>query len=203
MLKGNLSTRPFYSERLASLAVAGIVCLVLALTAYNALELVARSSERRDLQTRIERDRAEAAAIRASTAALERTVDRATLGRLVLSTGEANDVIGQRTFSWTAFFGLIERTLPADVRLVIVSPRVDRGVLKVSMTVVARDLADAASFIDALLETGHFYDAATLEQQRRDDGTFNAVIEASYVSSTTPPAAAVTRTAARAGGTQR
>jgi hypothetical protein len=185
MLRGNLSTRPFYSERLATVAIGAIAFGVLLLTIFNAMELVARSAERRELRGRIDRDRAEAASVGAATAALQQTVDRATLGRLAVSTGEANDVIGQRTFSWTAFFGLIEQTLPDDVRLVVVTPRVERSVFKVSMTVVTRELADVAGFVDALLETGRFYDTATLEQQRREDGTFNAVIEASYLSAAT------------------
>jgi hypothetical protein len=195
MLRGNLSTRPFYSERLATLAIAAIAFGVFLLTIFNAMELVTHSSERRELRARIDRDRAEAASVRAGTAALQQTVDRATLGRLAVSTGEANEVIGQRTFSWTAFFGLIEQTLPDDVRLVAVSPRVERGVFKVSMTVVTRDLPDVAGFVDALLETGSFYDAATLEQQRREDGTFNAAIEASYLS---PAAGRADATQARA-----
>ena len=190
MLRGNLSTRPFYSERLATLAIGAIAVGVALLTIFNAMELVARSSERRDLRARIARDHTEAASVRDRTVALQRTVDPTTLGRLVVSTGEANDVIDQRMFSWTAFFGLIEQTLPDDVRLVVVSPRVEQGIFKVSMTVVTRDLPDVAGFVDALLETGKFYDAATLEQQRREDGTFNAVIEASYLSSAAGRAAA-------------
>lgn len=196
MLKGNLATRPFYSERLASLAIAAVAVAALILTAYNGLELVARSSERRELRARIERDRAETASVRAGAAALERSVDRATLARLAASTGEANDVIGQRTFSWTEFFSLIEKTLPTDVRLVTVSPRVERGVFRVSMTVVARDLADVAAFVDAMLETGRFYDAATIDMQRREDGALNAKVDASYLS---PRAAAAPATAASTG----
>jgi hypothetical protein len=186
MLKGNLSTRPFYSERLASLAIGAVAFGALLLTAYNGLEIVARSAERRELRARIDRDLAEAASVRAATGELHRTVDRATLERLAASTGEANDVIDQRTFSWTEFFGLIEKTLPTDVRLITVSPRVERGVFKVSMSVVARDLADVSGFVDALLETGRFYDAATVDMQRREDGSLNAKIDAAYLS----PAAA-------------
>ena len=185
MLKGNLATRPFYSERLANLAIGAVALAAVLLTIYNGGELIARSSERRELRARIERDRAETASVRASMTELQLTVDRATLSRLAASTGEANDVIGQRTFSWTEFFGLIERTLPIDVRLVTVSPRVERGVFKVSMSVVGRELADVSEFVDALLETGRFYDAATLDMQRREDGALNAKIEASYVSART------------------
>jgi hypothetical protein len=182
MLKGNLSTRPFFSERLASLAIGAVAFAAFLLTAYNGLELMARSSERHELRSRIDRDLAEAASVRAATAQLQRTVDRTTLTRLAASTGEANDIIGQRTFSWTGFFGLIEKTLPTDVRLVTVSPRVERGIFKVSMTVVARDLADVSEFVDALLETGRFYDTATVDMQRRDDGSLNAQIDAAYLS---------------------
>jgi hypothetical protein len=182
MLKGNLSTRPFYNERLATVAIAAVAVGVLLLTAYNAAELVALSSARRELRAEVARNQAEAAGIRAAAAAEERTVDRVTLSHLATSASEANDLIDQRTFSWTAFLGLIEKTLPLDVRLVVVSPRVERGVFKVSMTVVARDLTDVSSFVDALIESGRFYDAAPLEQRRRDDGAFNAIVEASYVS---------------------
>jgi len=191
MLRGNLATRPFYNERLATLAVVFVGVVALLLTAYNATELVRLSSTRRDLRARIERDRAEATRIRSQAATLQQSVNRPVLTRLAESTEEANDLIDQRTFSWTAFFGLIEKTLPTDVRLVMVSPRVEKGVFRVAMTVVARDLSDVATFVDALLDTGKFYDAAPIDQQRRDDGSFNALIEASYLS----PAAAQAATA--------
>ena len=182
MLKGNLSTRPFYNDRLATLAIALVAVAAALLTAYNASALLTLSAARRDLNGKIERDRADAGRIRSQAMALEQGVDRASLGRLADAAGEANNLIDQRTFSWTAFFGLIEKTLPIDVRLVMVSPRVERGAFRVAMRVVARDLADTSAFVDALLETGKFYDVASVDMQRRDDGTLNALIEASYLS---------------------
>jgi hypothetical protein len=195
MLRGNLATRPFYNERLATLAVVLVGVVALLLTAYNATELVRLSSTRRDLRARIERDRSEATRIRSQAATRQQTVDRTMLTRLAEYTEEANDLIDQRTFSWTAFFGLIEKTLPPDVRLVMVSPRVEKGAFRVAMTVVAQDLSDVSTFVDSLLDTGKFYDAAPIDQQRRDDGSFNALIEASYLSAhsaPTPAAAAAT-----------
>src|SRR5262245_57078805 len=187
MLRGNLATRPFYNERLATLVIVAVALVALLLTAFNAGELTELSSARRDLRTRIDRDRGEATRIRGQAASLQQTVDRVALARLAESTGEANDLIDQRTFSWTAFFSLIEKTLPADVRVVMVSPRVERGVFRVAMSVVARDLGDVSTFVDALLDTGKFYDAAPVDQQRRDDGTFTAMIEASYLSPIAAP----------------
>lgn len=181
MLRGNLSTRPFYNERLATIAVWGIAAVAVVLTVFNATQLVRLASQRRDATTRIERDRNEAARLRAQDANGQQRIDRALLARLAASTREANDLIDQRTFSWTAFFGLLEKTLPFDARVVMVSPRVEKGTFRVSMTVIARSLQDVATFVDALRGTGAFYDAAAIEQTRRDDGTYNATVEATYL----------------------
>ena len=38
---------------------------------------------------------------------------------------EANQLIDRRAFSWTDLFNRFEETLPADVRIVAVTPQVD------------------------------------------------------------------------------
>lgn len=190
MLKGNLATRPFYNDRLATLVIALLAVVVVALTGYNGWKLVTLSAERSEARARIDRDRAEAARLRASAAALERTINPRSLSALAGSAREANDLIDQRTFSWTTFFGVIERTLPIDVRLTAVAPRVERGTFKVSMEVVARDLNDVDDFCDALQNTGQFYDVAPVDQRTLDNGSVAASVEASYLTATKPPSAA-------------
>jgi len=196
MLRGNLATKPFYNERLATLAIIAAIALVTVLTAFNATRLFSLSAQRRALVTRIERDQTEAARIRTEASATDARADTATLDALARATAEANALIDQRTFSWTGFFTLIEKTLPADVRVVSVTPRVEQGTFRVAMTVVSRNLSNVASFSDALRSTGAFLDVAAIEQQRRTDGLYNATIEASYTSlgsaslaATTPPEA--------------
>ena len=181
MLRGNLSTRPFYNERLATLAIVLFAVVALALTVFNATELVRLSAERRESVARIERDQAEASKIRAETATLQKTVDRALLTELAGDTHEANEIIDQRMFSWTRFFSVIEKTLPIDVRLVMVSPRLERGVFRVAITVVAKSLVDVGDFTDALGGTGMFYDVVATDRASREDGSFRATIEASYL----------------------
>ena len=46
MLRGNLSTRPFYNERLVGLALTLLFVIAIAATLLNARELIARSGER-------------------------------------------------------------------------------------------------------------------------------------------------------------
>lgn len=192
MLRTNLSTRPFYNERVVSVAVGVFAGIVVLLSAFNVTDLSRLTSERQRLQEVAARDLAEAAAIRQRAAGADQAAGRPALVQLAVATRQANDLIDQRAFSWTAFFGVIERTLPRDVRLVEVSPRVDQGTLRVTMAVIARDLGDLGTFIGALGAAGAFREVAARDQQSNDDGTVGASIEAVYAAapglrSTTAP----------------
>jgi hypothetical protein len=213
MLTGNLATRPFYNERLVGLALLAVGLLTAAITFFNARELVGLTRERAALGGRIAENQSTAARIDADAAALQQSVDRATLVALAASAREANDLVAQRTFSWTAFFGLIERTLPFDVRLVAVSPRTERGIFRIQMSVIARDLDDVDEFTTALLGTTAFRDVVPLDQRAIDDGTYGALLEALYVpvkgdperEAPAPPAASnapIGETTARTGAVQ-
>ena len=138
------------------------------------------------LNSHIERDRGEAARISARADAIQHTVDRPRLQLLAESTHEANALIDQRTFSWTEFLGLIEKTLPRDVRLIGVSPRVEKGEFKIAMRVVARTSDDVAKFADGLTGTGYFYDVIPLETQRNDDDTDTLTLVAGYLPPVNP-----------------
>ncbi|HYN08604.1 MAG TPA: hypothetical protein VES67_14575 [Vicinamibacterales bacterium] len=186
MLKGNLSTRPFYNEKVVSLALGGILLVAVGLTVFNVIQLVSLSRERRVLNSHIERDRAEAARISAQADAIQRTVDRSRLQLLAGGTREANALIDQRTFSWTEFFGLIEKTLPRDVRLIGVTPRVEQGEFKIAMRLMARTPDDVAKFSDSLTGTGYFYDVIPMETQRNDDDTDTLTLVAGYLPPVNP-----------------
>jgi hypothetical protein len=190
MLKGNLSTRPFYNERLATMALAALAIAAVLLTAYDVKRLVELSGRRSAALARLEANQREAARIRGQAQALQQAVDRPTLTRLAASTREANTLIEQRTFSWTGVFGHLEKTLPADVRLVSISPRVEKGTTRLSMAIVLRDLDDVSRFIENLNATGAFYDVGPTEQRQQEDGTFAARIEATYRSEHAAPAVA-------------
>jgi hypothetical protein len=180
MLRGNLSSRPFYNDRLVTLALVALGVIGLALAAFNVREVMSLSAERSELVARITRDEATAAGIRGGAAVLQKTVDQQTLHVLAAATHEANELIDQRTFSWTVFFSLLEKTLPMDVHLVAVAPKADKGQIKVTMTVIARRATELEGFVKALGDTGAFYDVNPHAQQRNDDDTVNATIEAYY-----------------------
>jgi hypothetical protein len=181
MLRGNLSTRPFYNERLATAVISLVACLALVLTGFNIWRLTVLSSERAEVRAKLASTTQEVDRIQANAAALRRAVDRPTLGRLAVSAREANGLIDARTFSWTTLFALLEKTLPMDVRLAIITPRVEKGTIKVGMNVVARDFDALDEFVEKLGDTGAFYDVAAAEQRKNEDGQIAALVETSYL----------------------
>lgn len=119
--------------------------------------------------------------------------------RLGAETQQANDLIDKRLFSWTVFFGLVEKTLPLDARLVAVAPTTERGEFHIAMTVNAKRPEDLSAFLDALQATGAFYDMLAAEQQRNEDGTYDATVSGSYVA----PALTSAKAPAATGGAKR
>ena len=98
-----------------------------------------------------------------------------------MSTQQANTLIDERTFSWTVFFRLIEKTLPNDVRLVSVSPDIDKNGVLVLMTVISKRPDDLATFVDGLQSTGAFYDVQPRQEDATDDGMRRTSLQARYL----------------------
>jgi hypothetical protein len=206
MLRGNLSTRPFYNDRLVSLGILVAIVLTLALTAFNVTQIMSLTEQRSAYTTQIEHDRQEADRYRSSAAAIGKSIDQKQLTTLVASTREANRLIDQRTFSWTAFFDGVEKTLPLDARLVAVAPRVEKGAIQIVMIVVVKSVDDLEAFTKALENSGMFYDIGPREQTLNDDGTLTSRIQGGYLPPAPAPEAAAPaapKAATRPGGRGR
>ena len=189
MLKTNLSTRPFYNERAVHWALAVAFAVIVALTVFNVTRVISLSARQGTLSAEVQREEARIQQLTAQAAKVRGSIDQKALERVIASAKEANAIIDQRTFSWTGLLAQLENTLPPDVRLTAISPRAELGVFRVSMAIVARDLENIDKFIDALTDTGRFYDVAPTEQRLADDGSYRAVIEASHLPATEIPAA--------------
>lgn len=180
MLRANLSTRSFYNERAVHMAVGAVALVVLALTSINVFRMITLSRQNTELSSRINRDNAEADALAKMATDHLRRVDKDELQLVVDSAREANSLIDQRTFSWTAFFNRIEATLPPDVMLSAVRPIVRDGITRVTMTVIARRAEDIDEFMEKLEATGAFEDVVPSQQDRTDEGLFRVALESVY-----------------------
>ncbi len=188
MLGGNLATRPFYNER-AVQGVLGVLAVALGLLAlFTVWQFAALSGEQRRLSDAIARDEARTAELRRETQRVRGRLDAQALDATVKAALEANAVIDERTFSWTALFNVIERTIPADVRLRSVTPSLDRGALIVRLIVNAGRVEPVGLFLDRLEAAGAFVGMRSVEEQVLEDGTYNIVCEGRYVGPGAPTA---------------
>ena len=180
MIRSNLSTRPFYNERAVHVAIAVAALIVVALTAINVVRVVTLSRQNTEYSSRIERDRAETAQLTGNAAAVRRGINQKELQLVVDSAREANALIDQRTFSWTAFFNRIEATIPPDVMLASVRPTVKDGLTRVSLVVLARRPEDIDEFMEKLEATGAFEDVVPSQQDRTESGLRRVLVESIY-----------------------
>ncbi|HSL24540.1 MAG TPA: hypothetical protein VK886_23590 [Vicinamibacterales bacterium] len=181
MIRGNLATRPFYNERAAHVAIAAFAALVLALTAFNVYRIVSLSSHNTALGSEIRRDEETAARLRKEAAALRARINQDELQSVMAGAREANALIDQRTFSWTEFFNLIERTLPENVMLASVSPSVEAGATVVDMTVLGRGAEDIDAFMEQLEATHAFHDVLPRNEDVTEEGLHRLELRAGYV----------------------
>ena len=184
MLRGNLATRPFYNERIVTLLVALVAAVVLALTVTNVTRLLQLSSKRSALRGQIAADEAAAARIRQTAANVQKGVDRTALVSLAGSAREANALIDERTFSWTALLTYIESAIPMGVHLTSITPEFKKGDIIITMMLVGRQAEDVTNFMSALEDTGAFYDVQNTVVGATEENFDRVTIKGLYL----PPA---------------
>jgi hypothetical protein len=181
MLRTNLATRPFYNERAVHFALALVALLVAALTAYNVWRLTALTREQRDLSGRVAAAEADAQQLRVRAAQIRQSLNPQDLRAVSSSTREANTIIERRLFSWTELFNRLETTLPDDVRITSVRPRVGgEAHVEIAMTVIGRRVEDLHEFIENLEATGVFANLLSTNERANEDGSIQATIRTEY-----------------------
>jgi hypothetical protein len=182
MLRTNLASRPFYNVRAVQATLALVGAVVVAVTLFNVIQYARLSALERSLGADAARAETEAARLRGEAARLRAQINPKELELVATAAREANTVIDQRAFSWTELFSQFEQTLPEDVRITAVQPRLERdGRLIVAMQIEARRIEDADAFIEALEGQGTFRNVLPSEEQTAQSGLIEAVLEGEYI----------------------
>jgi len=182
MLRTNLSTRPFYNVRAVQAALGAAAAIVLAFTLFNVVQIVRLGISQRSLGARAAEAEQEAARLRAEAARIRAQINPEELEVVASAAREANQIIDQRAFSWTELFGQFEATLPPDVRITAVQPRLDAGgSFVLAIGVEARRAEDLDAFIEALETNGAFHNALAVQERTGDGGLIEAIVEGEYV----------------------
>ena len=181
MLRTNLSTRPFYNDRIVRVGIAAATVIVAALTAFNVAQIYTLNRRNAELVARAEAAEDRAQTLRDQAQQIRQTLDANEVATIQAAATEANLLIERRAFSWTDLFNRFEETLPADVRVASVEPQVDtEGRMLVVATVYTRRIEDLIEFIERLEETGAFRGILSRQDAAEDDGTMRSVIQGYY-----------------------
>jgi Tfp pilus assembly protein PilN len=165
VIRTNLSTRPFYNERSVQVILLVVAVVVVAFTTFNASRVLRYSRSDTRLQTQAARDEARAADLRQQATRLRATVNTKQIESASVDAHEANGLIDRRTFSWTDLFNRFETTLPDDVRITAVRPRVEEEGFALEIHVVARSIDDVNSFMEKLEESGAFKNTLVTDER--------------------------------------
>jgi len=195
VLRTNLSTRPFYNERAVHAVAAVIAVLVLAVTFWQITRVVRLSAYKTELNAAIARDRDEAQRLATEAAVIRQGLDQKQVAVVAAAAKEANDLIEQRTFSWTQLFNYLEAALPEDVMLTSVNPDFEDGVTHLNMEIQGRGQDVIESFWDRLEKTGAFHEVVWSGVNITEDGIHRIQMTTVYTGTQ--------RTGTQPTGTQR
>jgi Tfp pilus assembly protein PilN len=182
MIRTNLSTRPFYNERIVSTWLLVFLAVVVIATVFNITRVLQYSRNDTELGLQASRDEARATDLRRSAARVRTTVDPKQIAFASQEARQANDLIDRRTFSWTELFNLFETTLPDEMRITSVRPQIERGQFELGITVVARGVDDVSQFMERLLKSGAFTNVGSqIEEHFNEDGQIVANLGVVYL----------------------
>ena len=181
MIRANLATRPFYNERAVSFWLLVFLVVVAAATVFNTTRVLRYSHSDTELGTAASQDETRATELRASAAKLRNSVDAKQIELASIEARQANDLIDRRTFSWTELLNVFEKTLPDDVRITAVRPKVERGEFGLAISVVSRSVDDINTFMNNLEKTGAFQKiGSTIEERVNEQGQMQGSLETLY-----------------------
>lgn len=181
MIRTNLSTRPFYNVRLVRAVVGLLAAIVVGVTLFNVFEIIRLSANQRTVGAEAISAEDEADRLRTEAARIRSQIDTDELDRVAGAAAEANAIIDQRTFSFTTLLTQLEVTLPANVRIRAVRPRLERdGTVVVLITAEARTFDELDEFVEALEDTGAFRDVLPTVEETMDSGVIVATIQGTY-----------------------
>jgi Tfp pilus assembly protein PilN len=182
VIRTNLSTRPFYNERAVHFWMLVGAIVVAAATAFNVRSVLRYSHSDTQLATEAAANEARAADLRRQAAQLRATVDPKQVEYASAEAHQANTLIDRRTFSWTELLNRFETTLPDEVRIAAVRPRLDKSkAIVLVINVVARGVEDVDEFMQNLEQTGAFATPLSREEHFNEQGLLESTIETAYV----------------------
>ncbi len=183
MLQTNLSTRPFYNERIVKIVLVALVITGLSFSAFNLISFANLSSTESDLSVEEIKAEENVAQLRVETLDAQGAIDSEDLEAVIQASREATELITRRSFSWSQLLSFVESSLPGTARLKSVRSRIEEEAFLVTFVVEARTVSGVASFIKSLEDTGNFKNTSPVEEVHLEHDLIETIMESVY----TPP----------------
>lgn len=179
----NLATHPFHKDR-PILFASGVVALAmvgcLMLLSVLAMADRRRSADTRAVIARLDRQIARATADQARLDSILRRPENAEVMERSLF---LNELLYRKGVSWTRVFADLEKTLPPDVRLIMIRPQVfSEGQVHLEMVIAAQTPAPLFDALRALESSDVFGETnvSSSDQPTQSDPLFRCRVSVNY-----------------------
>lgn len=177
----NLSTRPFPAYRLINIALISVLVVLAVISVWQAIGFVRFSNMARDIRPSEQEARVEAESLRERVAELESRLDRPEATAKLNEIGFLNNLIARKNFSWTRLLALLEDLVPDSVRLVALTPSIDRdGNIMLNISLRGRSIADVTEFIEGLEKSAPVFERINVSAEQRQDADVDITLTTHY-----------------------
>jgi Tfp pilus assembly protein PilN len=166
----NLASQPFRNETLPSLLI-GLGAVVLAALTVQHVVAIRRLLPAQTSAAHRELEALEQEAARLREESRQVRVTRPEPAVLAEWT-QLKELVDRRAFSWTGLFSVLEQALPLGVRLLTITPTVEKGVVTLEFTAVARSYEQGLELIQVLEDRPEFADVTPKSRDDADETRF-------------------------------
>jgi Tfp pilus assembly protein PilN len=174
MQRPNLAGAPFLDTRPVVVATVALAVVAVALTALSVVELVSERGQEAVAAASVRELEAKRSALLVEVTSLDRELARTPWKRLKAETSSMHEIVVQHRLLWGALLADLERVLPWDTRLTVISPSIDSdGAISVSLSGIAASRSAWLRLLSRLLTDSHFAEPVPLNEEA--PGERNAV----------------------------
>ena len=180
IIKNNIASAPLVNYALYFLGCIILAAVTVTFVVWNGLSLAQWKKENDTLKSRIAQQRSQTAEWQRQSYDLQKKINAIKTPAFVSETEFFNQAIKRRVFSWTRLLDEFERLLPKNVRMISVSPSIQRESIGIKLEVSARSLNDIVELITAFQNSPNFSNVVFRSEQDQDDGQLGASVSLDY-----------------------
>lgn len=176
----NVASNPFQNFLLLYLSVGVFVAMVFIFTAYNGFVLTRSLLESRRMKAEIQKNEEEIKKADIALQGRQILLAQAKEKKILELNTFIDELLSQRSFSWTLFFNEIERVIPEDVKITTIAPTFQGKQLSVRVECVAKGVNGMLAFTNNLSQSAAFKEPYIFGEDPQQDGGLRFVLNFEY-----------------------